>query len=171
MKNILNNLIMEYSCGILIYRLNQNKQVEILLCSPSGPYWVNRKYFGIPKGHLEIGENDIDCAVRETYEETSIDFSTPKEELIDLGIIKQNKSKKVHVFGFYDKEHLIDTKNLVCLTKTTIEFPPKSNNFVTIDEVDSYTWFTVEELLHNNIPHNKSYDELYNNLKSMKIDG
>jgi 8-oxo-dGTP pyrophosphatase MutT (NUDIX family) len=32
--------------------------------------------YDLPKGHIEVGEDELDCALREVYEETGIEAST-----------------------------------------------------------------------------------------------
>lgn len=52
----------EKSCGCIVIR---NKS-EVLLIKMNAGHW------SFPKGHVEIGETEIETALRETYEETSI---------------------------------------------------------------------------------------------------
>jgi 8-oxo-dGTP pyrophosphatase MutT (NUDIX family) len=56
---------MKKSCGIIV--LYNDK---ILLCHPTKSKWTGT--YGVPKGRIEIGEEIIDCAVREFFEETGI---------------------------------------------------------------------------------------------------
>ena len=60
------------SAGILLIFDN-----KVLLCHPSNNYWTNT--FSPPKGHVEEGESHEDAAIRECYEETSIEIK--KEQL------------------------------------------------------------------------------------------
>ena len=55
------------SAGILLIFDN-----KVLLCHPSNNYWTNT--FSPPKGHVEEGESHEDAAIRECYEETSIEI-------------------------------------------------------------------------------------------------
>lgn len=63
----------EYSAGSIIYRINKN-EIEFLLVQSM----LNRTW-GFPKGHLEAGENNVQAAKREVYEEVGLrpnyDFS------------------------------------------------------------------------------------------------
>ena len=56
------------SCGFIVMR-NQPKLSFLLLMKHSSRY-------DLPKGHIEVGENDLSCAFRELYEETGIAAST-----------------------------------------------------------------------------------------------
>ncbi|MCP6762022.1 MAG: NUDIX domain-containing protein [Fischerella sp. CENA71] len=51
------------SCGVLVMR-SQPQMSFLLLLKP------NR--YDLPKGHIETGEDDISCALRELFEETGI---------------------------------------------------------------------------------------------------
>lgn len=54
----------EKSCGIVVF-----KNDEILLVHHNLGHW------GIPKGHVELGETDEETAIREVFEETGISAS------------------------------------------------------------------------------------------------
>ena len=51
------------SCGVLIVRGDPAREVLLM---------VHPTRLDIPKGHIEEGESDIDCALRELEEETGI---------------------------------------------------------------------------------------------------
>ena len=52
---------MEKSCGCVVF----NNGKVLVEKSLSG-------FYGFPKGHIENGETDEECAIRETFEETGI---------------------------------------------------------------------------------------------------
>lgn len=64
----------EYSfrkkAGVILYRKPPNDfgslNTQIILVQSNGNYW------GFPKGGIEPNESEIDCAKRETYEETGL---------------------------------------------------------------------------------------------------
>ena len=58
--------VIERSCGTLPYTVKNGIVHYLLIRSKS-----NRDC-GFPKGHIEAGESEIETAVRETWEETSI---------------------------------------------------------------------------------------------------
>jgi bis(5'-nucleosidyl)-tetraphosphatase len=65
------------SCGACVYR-NVNNSTQILLVKPTWtcPSW------GIPKGHINIGETEEDCARREVLEEVGIDVKLEKQLIV-----------------------------------------------------------------------------------------
>jgi len=82
---------MKQTAGIIV--LCEDK---ILLCkrSDSGEW-------AIPMGHMEEGEEPLDCAYREFYEETNLEITDPIES---IGRIKKNKNGKLksilHIYLF-----------------------------------------------------------------------
>ncbi len=61
----------EKSCGAVMYTMDEGVRKFILITNISG-------HIGFPKGHIEIGENEKQTAIREVYEETGV-----HTELID----------------------------------------------------------------------------------------
>ena len=56
----------EKSCGVLPYRITDRKQEFLLVFETYSKCW------SLPKGHIEIGETDVQAALRELYEETGM---------------------------------------------------------------------------------------------------
>ena len=52
----------EKSCGIVVF----NDKDEVLMVKHNKGHW------GMPKGHVEDGETEMDTAIREVFEETNI---------------------------------------------------------------------------------------------------
>jgi predicted NUDIX family NTP pyrophosphohydrolase len=90
------------SAGLVVYR-RQGEQLEVLLVHPSGNY-NRRAPWGIPKGLPDEGEPLIAAAVRETREETGVEFGLSQDaspaNLISLGHIDYIRSRKrIHAFA------------------------------------------------------------------------
>lgn len=63
--------MLEISCGTILFTIKNNEILYLLIKD-------NKGICGFPKGHTESGETDIQTALRETWEETSI-----KPELVN----------------------------------------------------------------------------------------
>lgn len=71
-----------------------DKDGNILGCHGTGK---PKNYgFDFPKGEVDDGERDIDAAIRELHEETSIILS--RDNLLDIGVYPHNKKKDIHLF-------------------------------------------------------------------------
>ena len=59
--------MLEKSCGTVPYTLKDGVIYYLLISSK------DNKNRGFPKGHVEVGESEIETALRETLEETSLE--------------------------------------------------------------------------------------------------
>jgi len=129
------------SAGILPYRKRTNN-LEVFLVHPGGPYNANKDlgYWSIPKGEPDDNEDLIDTAIREVSEEIGLRIEN-KDDLKYVGSIKQKSGKVVHcwLFEFKNGYDIKVNSNMVL-----IEWPPKSNKFIQIPEVDRGEWFNLE---------------------------
>lgn len=77
-------------CGIILYT-KKHGSLKYLGLEPSMKFQKqNKGKWDLPKGTKEISESDIDCAIRETYEETGILIS-PKnlsQDFLEIGKLK-----------------------------------------------------------------------------------
>ena len=122
-----------------------NKDGKLLVCHPTNHA---ADFWSIPKGKVEDGEELIDAAIRETYEETNIDLSTCKG-IIGLEMVNY-KHKKKALYPFVALER----------NNSTLDwngFDIKCNSNVPEDrggfpEMDAYKWVSLDEakmLLHD----------------------
>src|SRR5262245_45425457 len=85
------------SAGILMYRFN-NKQLEVLLVDPGGPFWEKKDLgaWSSPKGEFNEGEEAVAVAKREFFEETG---SLIEGALIPLTPQKQKGGKIIYAWA------------------------------------------------------------------------
>ena len=63
------NCLYEKSCGAIIFNDLSDERYFLLVKNTNGKYW------GFPKGHVEIGETEEQTAIREVKEETNLDVT------------------------------------------------------------------------------------------------
>jgi predicted NUDIX family NTP pyrophosphohydrolase len=111
-----------FSAGLLLYRVNEEAPIEVLLVHPGGPFWVKKddRVWSIPKGEYDAGEEPLDAAEREFEEE--LGQPAPLGARIDLGELDQSSAKRVHAWAIeadFDADHI--TSNTF-----EMEWPPSS---------------------------------------------
>jgi len=127
------------SAGIILYRF-KNKNLEIMLVHPGGPFWAKKDagVWSIPKGEFDDTEDALAAAKREFEEELGVKVSA--KEFIDLPPVKSKSNKTVYAFAAaedFDTTHI--TSNM-CL----IDWPPHSGKKMEIPEIDKAEWFDIE---------------------------
>jgi len=128
------------SAGILVYKFNNQNQVEVLLVHPGGPFFTKKdlSVWSIPKGEYEEDEDPLLVAKREFHEETGnriIDGLMIKLKPITIKSGKQITAWAIET----DFERPFISSN-----KFEMEWPPKSGKKESFDEVDKAEWFTVD---------------------------
>lgn len=122
---------METSCGIIIL----NEFNEILLCHVTG-----QPQYDIPKGLLDDGEHPIECAIRETLEETGLHI--PHHILHDLGEHDYiPHAKRLHAFTCTVLKEHIELDKLECTSYFKDYYTHEDR-----PEVDDYEWFNIDNL-------------------------
>lgn len=129
----------KHSAGVLLYR-KLNDVLQVFLVHPGGPFWKNKDdgAWSIPKGEYEDGEDPLEAARREFFEETGQHIDG---DFIALNSIKLKSGKIVHawaVAGDIDQDNI--KSNLF-----EMEWPPKSGKTQAFPEIDRGEWFSVEE--------------------------
>jgi putative (di)nucleoside polyphosphate hydrolase len=116
------------SSGILVL----NAQAELLLCHATGtPRW------DIPKGVADAGETELQAALRETAEETGLQFEEP-ERVLDLGRFAYLRGKDLHLHAVLIER--IDASRCVCST----HFRDAQGRMR--PEMDAYAWVAFGDL-------------------------
>lgn len=78
----------EKSCGAIVF----NEKDEVLIIQQ------NSGIYGFPKGHMEVGENEIQTAIRETKEETNADIDIVPEKRFYISYMKDENIRKEVVY-------------------------------------------------------------------------
>jgi len=127
------------SAGLLMFRRRLGG-LEVLLGHPGGPFWETRSEgaWSIPKGGIHTGEEPLQSAIREFFEETGLRAAGP---FLPLGQVTQRSGKIVHAWAF---EGDCDPSTLVSVTTTT-EWPPRSGKFIEVPEIDRSAFFPIDE--------------------------
>ncbi len=127
------------SAGLLMYR-GSGDALEVFLVHPGGPFFAskNEGVWTLPKGEYKDGEGPLDAAKREFHEETGFRAEGPFQ---GLGSIQQKSGKVVTAWAFAGD---CDPALLVSNT-CQIKWPPRSDQRITIPEVDRGAWFNLEQ--------------------------
>jgi predicted NUDIX family NTP pyrophosphohydrolase len=128
------------SAGLLLYR-RTNRDVEVLLVHPGGPFWAKKDdgAWSIPKGEYEIGEDPFEVAIREFEEELGV-APPPADDAVPLGELRQPSGKRVTAWAL---EGNVDVREVHSNT-FPMEWPPRSGRMQEVPEVDRADWFDLE---------------------------
>jgi len=126
------------SAGLLMFR--REPELQVFLAHPGGPIWEKRDdgAWTLPKGAPEPGEELLEAAIREFFEETGLKAEPP---FLVLGSVTQKAGKIVHAWAF---EGNAASESFVSNT-VEITWPPRSDKRLTIPEVDRCEWFGLTE--------------------------
>lgn len=116
------NCIYEKSCGAVIYRINEKNDIRILLVKNH-----NGKCWTFPKGHIEIGENEQQTALREIKEETGLSVEIVPGFRQTSNYRPFGKIRKTAVFFLAKAE-----KSIVSMQQS---------------EIDYYLWVSIDEAM------------------------
>lgn len=133
------------AAGIFIVK----KDGSLLVCHPTN-HAVD--FWSIPKGKVEEGETMHEAALRETFEETNIDFNNISDLHYSVHALEPvnygHKKKMIHPFVHIEVSNSQlpwDNIEIKCNSNVPVErggFP----------EMDDYKWVTIEEarkMLHD----------------------
>ena len=107
---------MEKSCGCIVF----NKGKVLIERSING-------FYGFPKGHIEKDESEIECAIRETSEETGILAKVDYDER----------------FSIFYKVHEVVPKEVVYFISSLVG---SDNISIQEEEVSSACWVPIDEV-------------------------
>lgn len=142
---------MKKSCGFLI-----QCQDKFLLChstKPSGSISLNDGQWGIPKGGCEDGETDLEAALRETVEETSLNLDHYIYSHSPIHSYSTKTKKYVIFYCRIDDPSIMD-KKLECKSLITDSNKPENDSFVWVD------WSTANQIAIKNQKFNLFIEEV-----------
>jgi len=131
------------SAGLLVYRFNTAKNVEVLLVHPGGPFFAKKDagVWSIPKGEYDETEDALTVALREFNEETGNTITA--EKFIELPNIKLSSGKVIRSWAVeQDIETPFISSNLF-----EMEWPPRSGKKQFFPETDRAEWFDIPTAL------------------------
>ena len=95
----------EKSCGTIPYTL-KNGTVNYLLIKAK-----DDGFCGFPKGHMENNETEIETALRETYEETSLNVEINSDFRYETSYQMKNGNTKVVIYFLAEYENQDPKRN------------------------------------------------------------
>lgn len=126
------------SAGLLVYRIDSDAVLNIMIVHPGGPFWLKKDAgaWSVPKGEYMDTDDPFECATREFEEE--LGQPAPQGEYMDLGEIRQPSGKRVHCWAVCAE---IDVSNIVS-NEFEMEWPRGSGKLKSFPEVDRADWFS-----------------------------
>jgi 8-oxo-dGTP pyrophosphatase MutT (NUDIX family) len=147
---------MKKSCGFLIQCHN-----KFLLChatKPSGKINLDDGQWGIPKGGIEEGESEVEAALRETREETSLILDHYLYSASPLHTY-HTKNKEYVVFHCKINDPAVMNQDLICSTMIGDTKNPENDAFIWVD------WDKAKEIAIKNQKFNLFIDEVKAKIK------
>ena len=126
----------DLSAGFIIFHKGSNK---LLVSHPTGNPKDGKHSWDIPKGHVEKGEDPLEAALRELYEETGLEHV---EDTFEIGRVPYRSDKALHLFSAYAD---FDIGDLHCDSTFTDSYGVEK------PEVDRYQLTDDPELLFSNM--------------------
>ena len=127
---------MASSAGLLLHRVGDGGEVEVLVGHMGGPLWARKeeRAWTIPKGEHDPDEDPHAAAVREFTEE--LGSAPPEGPETDLGQIRQRAGKTVRAWARRaDFDASTATSNTF-----EMEWPPRSGRTASFPELDRVAW-------------------------------
>jgi len=121
-------------CASFIFAADANGDIHVL-ANKRGKGVPTSGYWNCPCGHLDFDETCVDCAIRETKEETGVDINQEDLELFEIN----DKD-------FISKDQSIGFIYYALIEDRTIEDMPTSKKDMEKNEVEEIAWINVDEI-------------------------
>ena len=130
------------AAGLMMCRISEDV-LQYFLVHPGGPYFKTKDVgvWSIPKGIPEQGEDLLQTATREFFEETGI---KPTPPFHDIGLVKQKGGKVVYAWTFSGEWNSVE--GIRC-NSFRLEWPPRSGKVLEFPEVDQGRWMHYQEAI------------------------
>lgn len=130
------------SAGILLYRLDADGGMSVLIAHMGGPFWARKDVgaWSIPKGEIGDDESPLEAARREFREELGVE--PPEGDYAELGTFAYASGKRVIVFVADGSEF---TASEFDFGTFDLEWPPRSGRTRAFPEVDRAEWMAVPD--------------------------
>ncbi|MBP1747659.1 MAG: phosphohydrolase [Deltaproteobacteria bacterium] len=136
-----------------MYR-RRDAAVEVLLVHPGGPFWAKKDdgAWSLPKGVIDLGEDELLAAIREFEEETGF---KAEGEFIALNPRRQPSGKIISAWAIEGDCDPLGMKS----NTFTVEWPPRSGKMAEFPEADRIEWFDIESAKSKIIKGQKGFIE------------
>jgi len=135
-------------CAMFIFATDENGDIHVL-ANKRGTGVPTPGYWNCPCGHLDFDETCLECAVRETFEETGIKINQNDLMLFDI-----------NDRDFESKDQSIGFVYYTLLQGKMIEDMKPSKKNMEKNEVEEVKWINVDDL--------KDYDWAFNHEKRIE---
>ena len=142
------------SAGFIIFQKGSNR---LLVSHPNGHPCTGRHSWDLPKGHIEDGEEPLDAALRELYEETGLEHV---EYTFEIGRVPYRTDKALHLFSGYAD---FDIGDLHCDSLFTDSYgnrKPEIDKYQLTDDPEmlfsNMYWYVTREMVRRKLAQNVS---------------
>ncbi len=129
---------MEKSCGVII----KNVDGDILIAHPTNDF-SGENIWVFPKGGIDVGESEKECALREVWEETDLKLENIKGKLSHL--VEIVTERKIYVMFLFESE--VDLKKYKLKCNSIVEGYEDFEYGEPVYEMDSYKWLSPQKCL------------------------
>lgn len=141
------------ACSLIILKVGDgNKIPEILISKRGSGCEFGAGLWCVPGGFIDFDEDAIDCAIRETFEETGIDVSIFKNDIKLISLDSEPNKTRQSMCAYHllviNKEQ---TKNWKFSIKNSEPNEVDEIKWISISEIDDYNWLSNQKKYITNL--------------------